>query len=253
MMKGIPGDITPDGKYVEKQVIPCYMTDGSKQLKPAGFMDIAQEMGFRAATAMHFGYDDLIAEGKAWVLSRLYFRYVDMIYWRDEVTVSTWNRGPIGPFFYRDFRVQGEHGLLLATSAWLVLDLYERTIARHAACLENIPPQYQCDEAVLDVPAAKIVIPKSLECSFVRDHVVDYADVDMLGHTNNARYMVWAMDCIGYEQAEQGSPAEVWINFNHEARPGDVVSLYRAQDGNTYYVEGKVGDSTAFLMKIAYQ
>ena len=61
-MKGIPGTITAEGKYVEQQVIPCYMTDGGKQLKPASFMDIAQEMGFRAATAMHFGYDELMAE-----------------------------------------------------------------------------------------------------------------------------------------------------------------------------------------------
>ncbi len=251
-MKGIPGTITEEGKYVEQQVIPCYMTDGGKQLKPASFMDIAQEMGFRAATAMHFGYDELMAEGKAWILSRMHFRYVRMPFWREEITVSTWNRGPHGPFYFRDFRLEGEQGLVLATSAWLILDLKERRLCREARCLQGIPPQYQCDEAVLDEPAPKVAFPRDLPAEEVATHTVGYADVDMLGHTNNARYMVWATECIGFEQAEKGSPKDVYIQFNHEAKPGDSVTIFRARRENEYYIEGRVGETSSFAAKIVY-
>ena len=58
-MKGI---ITDDSKYVVKEEeIRCYDVDGALRLKPAAFMDLAQEMAYLAADAMHFGYEGVNA------------------------------------------------------------------------------------------------------------------------------------------------------------------------------------------------
>ena len=47
---------------------------------------------------------------------------------------------------------------------------------------------------------------------------------------------------------------EVTINFNHETKAGDVVALYKSiiktEDGRRVYVEGKVGDTSAFRVEI---
>ena len=252
-MKGIPGLITDEGKYVENQVIPCYQTDGAKRLKPSGFMDIAQEMAFRAAQSMGFGYDQLLLEGKAWVLYRFHFRCIKVPRWREEVQVSTWNRGPFGPLYYRDFRLEGENSEILATSSWIVLDVAGRRVCRSAEALSAIPEKYRCDEAVLEEPAPKIVIPANLQEEFVGMHRVGYADIDMLGHTNNARYMAWATECVDFGDAEGLEPADVFINFIHETKAGDEVSLYRARDGRTYYVEGRVGDEVSFTVRIDFK
>ena len=59
-------------KYSQKFIIPCYFTDASWRLKPASFMDVAQEAANQHATVLGFGYDDLIASRTAWILSRMH-------------------------------------------------------------------------------------------------------------------------------------------------------------------------------------
>ena len=43
-----------------------------------------------------------------------------------------------------------------------------------------------------------------------------YSDVDIIGHTNNARYIVLAMDCIDYDIAVRQPVKEVFIVFSRE-------------------------------------
>ena len=70
-------------KFTQTFVIPCYLADASWRLKPASFMDLAQEAANRHANILGFGYDDLIASRTAWVLSRMHIEYVDTPKWRD--------------------------------------------------------------------------------------------------------------------------------------------------------------------------
>ena len=251
-MKGIPGIITEEGKYVERQVVTCYQSDALMLLKPAAFMDIAQEIAFRAANVMGFGWDNLIPNDLAWVLTHMHFRYQGKVSWRDEITVSTWNRGPSGPFYMRDFRLEGENGSILATSAWVLLNKESRTICRHSEVLENIPNAFQCDEAVLPGPVERIQFPAEAERRMAGEHTVGYSDIDMIGHTNNARYMVWAMECMDYDTLKDNCPKDVYINFIHETKAGDKVALFRAKQGSSIFVEGKIADAHVFSVRIDY-
>jgi acyl-CoA thioesterase FadM len=65
----------------------------SWRLKPASFMDMAQEAANLHAATLGFGYDELIASRTAWVLSRMHVVFVDTLKWRDEVTLATWHKG----------------------------------------------------------------------------------------------------------------------------------------------------------------
>ena len=70
--------ITPESKVTADHSVRCYEVDGAMRLKPAAFMDLAQDMADLAADAMHFGYEEMIRENKAWVLSRLHFVFEDV-------------------------------------------------------------------------------------------------------------------------------------------------------------------------------
>lgn len=83
------------------------------------------------------------------------------------------------------------------------------------------------------------------------EHTVSYSDLDLNGHTNNSRYVVWAMDCLPKEVTD--SPVkDIYINFVKETLPGDMVQLCAQNDGSTWYVEGKVSDRTCFLVKAVF-
>ena len=88
------------------------------------------------------------------------------------------------------------------------------------------------------------------------EHKVVYSDVDIIGHTNNARYMVWAMDCLDYETVSGRRVKDLFINFNKETTPGTVVRLFRLQteeDGApVFYVEGRVEGKSAFCVKMVF-
>lgn len=246
--------ITPESKVVAAHSVRCYEVDAAMRLKPAAFMDLAQEMAYAAAEAMHFGYEELMRENKAWVLSRMHFIFEDVPCWRDRIELQTWHKGPSGPFYIRDFRFLNEAGStrIRATSSWVILDVKERRMCRTSEVTEMIPESTVCREDAITEQAGKVAVPRGVTAVEAGRHRVGYADVDLQGHTNNARYMVWAMDCIGYEEAASRPVREVRIQFNHETLAGEEVVLYLFRDGDTCYVEGKVEDRQAFCARIDF-
>ena len=78
----------------------------------------------------------------------------------------------------------------------------------------------------------------------------------MNGHTNNAMYMQWAMDAVDLEISTNRDVREMTINFNHETKAMDVVSIYKAivenETGRHVYIEGKVEDRSAFCVELVF-
>ena len=242
-------------KLTEHYTIPCYDTDASWRLKPVSFMNYAQEMANRHAVILGFGYDDLIASKTAWVLSRMRIRFVKTPLWRHKVTLTTWHKGLNRLFFLRDFQMRDEQGNVCveATTSWIVLNLETRRFVRDPKLMDE---GTTCSENAIEQPADKVVMPKDVEPDYVMDHIVSYSDVDMLGHTNNAMYMHWAMDAVDYDLASTKSVKELTINFNHETKAGESVKIYRAQvekeDGLHVYIEGKVENVSSFCVELIF-
>jgi acyl-ACP thioesterase len=240
-------------KYTQKINIPCYDTDASWHLKPASFMNYAQEAAGNHAVYLGFGYDDLIASNTAWILSRVHVEFPDAPRWRDEITLTTWHKGLNRLFFLRDFVLTDNEGRerVKATTSWLVLNLETRRLVRDPKLMED---GTVCTENVIETPADKVQMPKDVEAEHVMDHVVAYSDVDMNAHANNAMYMQWAMDAVDYAIASARPVKEFTINFNHETKAADVVAIYKAriekEDGLHVFVEGKVADQSAFCVEI---
>ncbi|MBQ8812770.1 MAG: hypothetical protein IJZ70_10750 [Bacteroidales bacterium] len=242
-------------RFEQKLSIPCYDTDASWRLKPSSFMNLAQEAAGQHAVHLGFGYDDLIATNTAWILSRMHVEFIDAPRWRDNIMLKTWHKGLVRLFFLRDFIITDEEGRerVKATTSWLVLNLETRRLVRDPKLMEE---GTVCTENVIETPADKVTMPKDAEPVFVMDHNVAYSDVDMNGHTNNAMYMQWAMDAVDYCIASTRPVKSFTINFNHETKPGDVVSLYKVvkEEGEDLhsFVEGRLGDQSAFIAEIRF-
>ena len=241
--------VRTDKKVTDDLVVKCYEVDAAKRLKPTSFMDMAQEMAYQAASVMHFGYDELIARDKAWVLSRMHFRFLEAPLWGDRVEIRTWHRGAFGPFFVRDFEVLSQEGkrLIEATSSWVVIDVTSRTMARP----EDVLPteDTSCHDYAIEIPAGKVMMPRSATPEFVMTHKVAYSDIDLVGHTNNARYISWAIDCLP-DGGVGASVEEVEVVFHHEAVAGEDIDLYRVIDGNSCFIEGRSNDRQIFCAKL---
>ena len=242
-------------KYTEKHTIPCYDTDAAWRLKPTSFMNMAQEAAGRHAVYLGFGYDDLIKTNTAWILSRVHVEFIDTPKWREEITLNTWHKGLNRLFFLRDFVLTDNEGRerVKATTSWLVLNLETRRLVRDPKLMED---GTICAENALETPADKVQMPKDVEPELVRTHHVSYSDIDTNGHTNNAMYMQWSMNSVGYDITSTRPVKEFTINFNHETKAGDHVDIYRAsveeEDGLHVYVEGKVDGQSSYCVEIVF-
>ena len=242
-------------KYTEKHTIPCYDTDAAWRLKPTSFMNMAQEAAGCHAVYLGFGYDDLIKTNTAWILSRVHVEFIDTPKWREEITLNTWHKGLNRLFFLRDFVLTDNEGRerVKATTSWLVLNLETRRLVRDPKLMED---GTICAENALETPADKVQMPKDVEPELVRTHHVSYSDIDTNGHTNNAMYMQWSMNSVGYDITSTRPVKEFTINFNHETKAGDHVDIYRSsveeEDGLHVYVEGKVDGQSSYCVEIVF-
>lgn len=265
-------DMTKDyelvgGKYTVRDVVPCYDVDSTLRIRPVAFMNIAQEMATRAAEPFGFGYDDLIKKDMAWVLSRMHFRFVDVPRWKEELVISTWHKGIVGPFFIRDFSVCGADGStkVLGTSSWVVLDIKKRSMVRIADFVDMIPEDSACHEDALEKPAAKVMMPRTAQPRLAQSVKLGYSDIDLNAHTNNARYIHYATECFTCDEMCEMSVADVMITFNHETYAGEILDIYMVDtetDGlvdasgkpivRSSIIEGKVGDQQVFCAKLMF-
>ena len=241
--------VQADKKVTNRMTVKCHEVDSAKKLKPTAFMDMAQEMAYQAASVMHFGYDELIVKGMAWVLTRMHIRFLDVPVWGDGIETKTWHRGAFGPFFVRDFEVIGADGCrcIEATSSWVVIDVNTRRMARPEEVLPS--EDTACHDAAIETPAGKVMMPRCVEPEFVMTHKVAYSDIDLIGHTNNVRYIEMAMDCMDCD--EKGLDiSEIEVVFHHETKLGDSIDLFRHIDGDTVFVEGRCNGVLTFCTKL---
>lgn len=240
-------------KFRQDICIPCYQTDDHTVLKPASFMDLAQEIAYWAAEELGFGYDSLHVHHTAWVLSRMHIRFLRPVLWREQIALFTWHKGAEGLFYLRDFdlcNAEGEH-CVTATSSWVVINEETRRLVRPEDLSNSLQVDYSVDDA-LSEPAPKVVMPKGdTMAEPAGEHIVNYSDIDIIGHTNNARYVVWAMDCLPPGVMEK-PVRDIYINFNKETKSGEAVRFFRLQEGNAWYVEGRVDGKNCFVIKMVF-
>lgn len=241
--------------YEQPHTIACFETDERKNLRAKAFMDWAQEIAQLHAEQLHFGYDDFIGRNLAWVVTRFYAKFVNPPRWKDKVVVRTWHRGLQRVMSVRDFQVLDSNGgvAVAATSSWVILDLATRQFSRAHFGIDS--QDSICTDQAVGHSAEKVAMPKGAVPEHVSDHIVSYSDTDMNGHTNNASYIGWAMDAVGYEVTRDMDLDDFTVNFNHESKAGECVSIWRhaVPGGKEYYIEGRSDERSVFSALLRFK
>ncbi len=233
-------------KFQKKFIIESAEADSKKNYKIYSFLCATQEIANNHATSLNFGYNQLINDNCAWVLSRLKAQYITSPKWQEEVNMSTWHKGVNGIFSIRDFVITNQSGTLIkCTSSWLILNLESRKIQRIDRFLGDLTTSSSVKESAIECPCEKLTPPSDMR--FVRKKEVLYSDIDFNLHVNNAKYMEWALDCIDAKIMIEQDTSEFQINFNHEAKIGDIIDLYIGKvSENDFFIEGKNDNNNIF-------
>ena len=240
-----------NSSHKESFSIKSYDIDCNGNLKLFAFMNYAQEMANIHADALGFGYDNLMGKNTVWVLSRVHVKVLRHPKWRETIQMETWHKGDESIFGLRDFFVCDDNGepLILATSSWVIIDAVSRRILRIRNVVgDDNGTAYQRD--AIKKSAERLTSPDGMV--LVGEKRVSYSDIDINQHTNNAKYIEWAVDFIDSDMLEQKPVKEFTVNFNHESKLHQKIDIFRKDTGDMVFIEGRLGDTNVFQIRFMF-
>ena len=244
-----------DDKFAQDFTTTCYQVDRREILRPAAFLDLAQNMAVYGADLLNFGDDQLHRFDCTWVLARQHVRFERPVRHKESCKILTWHKGLQGVFFLRDYQLLGADGepAVNSTSSWVLMNMTDRCVVRANFLSEITSLDPQSKDSAIEAPAGKVVVPRGQQLELLGTHVVRFSDIDYNQHANNVRYTVWAMDALPEELVNEKLVKELTINFNREARPGETVELWHTTDADgAHIIEGRVGDHQVFIEKLLF-
>lgn len=202
--------------------VHSFDADERRRLTPRSLCAFLQEAAGRDADRRGAGMGHLLERGLAWMLQRL---VVEVATWpaeQDEVTVATWPIRFGGAAAERAFTVEDGNGgrRARATSRWAVVDLEARRAVRLPDFIRAIPVgDGDAEPAMGPTPRMAEGAPLLLE----RPLEVRRADLDVVGHANNTRYVEWGLESVPDDWHEAHELAAFDVLFRREAGRGDVL------------------------------
>lgn len=236
--------------------VASYESDLNGRMSLFSLFNRFQELAGIHAEKLRVGYDALRESDLGWILSRIKLNILSMPGWGEDVQLYTWPKRIDRLFALRDFSLQDANGqsLVLATSAWLLIDVKTNRPKR----IETLPINLQFPGAPDAVPETpdKIQMPDNMSAVFEKP--VWLSDIDTNQHVNNAQYAKWIGDCFPAEQFKSRRISSLQINFLEETLPGDTVELLKSPAENTseeYFICGRSmnKNSVNFHSRVAWE
>ena len=221
--------------------------DRFQRLRMSALFSILQQMSIRDVELVGVPREKTLDRGLLWVISRMKLEFERIISYDEEITFVTWPGKREHMMFPRYYEGRDSRGSLLFRGAavWLLISEKKRIVVSPQDCDIEIPAAEGREE--IGLPMALRTIDSDRPASI---RTVVYSDIDLNGHVNNTRYLDWMDDLFDLHFHEIYVPAALQINYEHEVEYGNSVSLHYEYENQTYRIDGKVGDHTAFRARM---
>lgn len=190
------------------------------------------------------GYYEMLEDGTAWVLSRICYEIVQYPMLYQDCKVRTWSRGADGVFALRDFEFYNADDQLLVrgSSRWVVIDINSRRLQRMG---DRFMHGFESvTRRAIDYELGKMALHADLQP--VNELKVPYSAIDKAKHVNNSVYLRWVADNL--ETQDLDKPVKfIEINYIHETQFGELITINRCKEGNTYHFSINNSKGTGFL------
>ncbi|MBS0000589.1 MAG: hypothetical protein KFF73_16535 [Cyclobacteriaceae bacterium] len=214
----------------EKFKITHYFVNPDGQASIQGLSYCLQETAVNHATAGRFGYEDLIRNNQAWVLTRQMIKLYQIPRVSEKIIIESWVDSSTDSISIRDFHILDEKDniLGLARTSWMMLDLSSRKPVRIPSWLREDFP-HQTGRIMENLPLDKIPLIRETGKDIIPFRVV-YNDLDMNFHVNNIQYLKWVLDDFSYEFRLKYRLASIESNYLSEALYEDSLIRLTEQD-----------------------
>lgn len=185
------------------------------------------------ATATGAGVEYLYSQSLAWVLMRMSLNIERYPAQLESFTISTWVESIDKLMVRRNMIIRGENGDVIgyAITYWCIINFETRT----SQDCRTFPHFFQQIEPVGCALSSPERI-RTFEGELSSTQTVRYSHIDFNGHTNTTKYIVWMLNSLDINFLRQHEPQRIDINFLHESRYSDKVSIVkREESGSTLF------------------
>lgn len=208
--------------WTQQYNVNTYLVTPRKRLGLYGLLNLLQDTAWIHATHLGHGYEEMIKDGQAWVLTRQKLKMDKWPSWTETIELKTWVRPVTSMIAVRDFEIflSGEK-IGECSTQWLILDLATRKPAEKV--LNMAEDEFRQDAPPM-IEASKISLQKDLK-EFAQFHVRN-SDLDLNGHVNNTKYAQWILDSVPEANLRTYNLLEYEVNFIAETKSGDVITIF---------------------------
>ena len=232
--------------YLTKTKTIASMYDGNLKLRFDEILTLMQDLATAHSYDLQTDHDTLMKKSNAfWVLTRAKFKINFNVKNNSFVYCKTWPIKPSGVRFLREYTFsQNSQTVIDARTEWCVLGADNFSVKR--------------PDAIAYPNELKHLTKKSLTPDFIKtkfettsnDFCYNYkvllTDIDCNKHTNNVSYAKMALNAFSFEDFSSKNFTTFEIKFINQTFFGDIISIYKKQTENGFYIEGKIQDKQVF-------
>ena len=226
-------------KWIETYTVNIHDADLNGIVSTSGILRYMQDASNRQMMAQKPSYEELLAAGYAFILSRIGLSVYAPIHAYEQITVETWAVASRGVIYNRCYRVLRDGELVAeATTAWALVGVEDKKLHR----VGEVPLNYWEDEPLeLDLPA-RFKIPAEVELSLRGERTILYPDVDQNKHLNNTRYP--DLFCSFFPEITRSRVIIAMLSFVKEAPLGETIKIYCGEYDGMCYVRSVLSDGS---------
>ncbi len=238
-------------RWIENYRVSTYDTDISGNMRASAVLRFLEETANLQMKSMGPSNEQLRADGKAFILSRLAVSIYKPLHAYDEIVGESWGCDSKGVSYYRCGRLLHEGNIAAEmVSVWALLDIESRRLCR----VGEVPMGFDTDPMLeLDLPH-HIRIPKDLPLSLMGERTVSYSDLDINQHMNNTVYADVLCDFVPHMCDKR--VIGLSLHFVNEAKLGETIKVYCGESDESLFFrtvkeDGSVGIEAEMLLEQA--
>lgn len=214
--------------------------------KLSSMLDAVQNTSNEQNDMLHMWHYDLSSKNLYWVLYKTEMILHRLPHLGESVKVITYTKGIRFLYCPRYCLITDEKNGLVARLGSLLM-LVDRNTRKAVYPIKygvEIPDVLELE------PAIKISMKQAevLGRNILTKHIPQYTDIDVNGHVNNARYIDWLCNDLGFEFFKQFKIESIVIKYESEILPGDEVEsfLLISDDEKDFQYRGYVNGVKVF-------
>ena len=236
--------------YQQEKIVSFYDLDANGNIKLTALLKYMNEASWFHAEELGAGIDKTLEVNLAFIIQRIGIRIFKIPELNQKIMIQTWPAEETRSAFKRNGDIHDEAGdkIIEWESLWVLIDINERKIKRPSASPTEFPLS---GKRGVEVKANKIVMPEAKEPIGSYKHTVQFSELDINLHMNNAIYGDLIANVLALFPAPNIKKwKEVQFNYINEAKLSDEVAVNAYQSNNSLFISGDTKEKTIFTAMI---